>query len=250
MPDRRLSTRAVEKADRLAEDGDGAALASVPTADRLLDTAATLFRRKGYAQSTTRELAELLGIQKASLYYHMKSKEDLLYALSIESLKRMQVEVAATAEASAPETRLRSMIATHVAVALRDRDMHTVMLIELRSLSASRRDAVIKRRSDYQRLLQNVIADDQAAGRLRTDTDAEYLTLVLLNILNWTIFWFRPDGPLTVSGLAELLGAIFIEGAAGRDPADGFAPLALDAAFQAGPRQVSDNPMSGRGEQQ
>src|ERR1700736_4491663 len=48
--------------------------ASSATSDRLLSAAASLFRQKGYSASTTREIAALLGINKASLYHHIKGK--------------------------------------------------------------------------------------------------------------------------------------------------------------------------------
>src|ERR1700752_4646273 len=51
------------------------------TPERVLDTAAALFWEKGYAATTTREIAAAVGIQQASLYYHVASKEGLLYQL-------------------------------------------------------------------------------------------------------------------------------------------------------------------------
>ena len=50
-----------------------------PTSERLFDIAAALFCEKGYATTTTREIAAAAGIQQASLYYHVTSKEDLLH---------------------------------------------------------------------------------------------------------------------------------------------------------------------------
>src|SRR3954471_17781096 len=84
------------------------------TADRLLETAATLFRRQGYAQTTTRELASMLGIQKASLYHHISTKEDLLYALCKESLRRSTEEVARAIESVPEAQRLRAAVRAHV----------------------------------------------------------------------------------------------------------------------------------------
>ena len=65
------------------------------TKDRLLDTAAELFRRRGYANATTRELADELGIRKATLYHHINNKEELLEAVCLESLRRLMVDVTA-----------------------------------------------------------------------------------------------------------------------------------------------------------
>jgi len=42
---------------------------------------------------------------------------------------------------------------------------------------------------------------------------ARSLTLALLSLLNWPIFWFRPDGRLTPEALADLLASLFLEGA-------------------------------------
>jgi AcrR family transcriptional regulator len=184
------------------------------TAKRLLATAAKLFRSKGYAASTTRELASLLGIQKATLYHHVRSKEDLLFSISVESLRRITEAVGGVVAAASPEERLRSMICTHLETALRDRDFHTTMLVELRALSPELRAQIIDRRDRYQRLVERVIAEQQEAGVLRNDIDAHYLTLSLLNLLNWTIFWFEPGGDKSASDLGEMMASIFLEGAA------------------------------------
>jgi AcrR family transcriptional regulator len=183
------------------------------TAAKLIETAAALFRRKGYAASTTRELAELLGIQKASLYYHISGKDDLLVTICHESLRRITDQVREVAESAPAESRLVDVIERHVTTALHDRDMHAVMLIELRALPAARRTSVIERRDQYQHLLQELMASEQEAGRIRAYIDTKYLTLSLLNLLNWTIFWFDPEGDMAPQELGRTLATIFVEGA-------------------------------------
>ena len=69
-----------------------------PTAERMLNAAAALFSRKGYAATSTREIAALLRIQKASLYYHIESKEDLLYDICRSSLEQIRRDVAAAVQ--------------------------------------------------------------------------------------------------------------------------------------------------------
>ncbi len=51
------------------------------TRERILDVALDLFTRKGYAETSLREIAEELGFSKAALYYHFESKQDILLAL-------------------------------------------------------------------------------------------------------------------------------------------------------------------------
>ena len=61
--------------------------------------------------------------------------------------------------------------------------------------------------------VRGVIQGELAQGRLRTDIDVKYLALSLLNLLNWTIFWYQPGGSLEPEQLADILATIFIEGA-------------------------------------
>jgi AcrR family transcriptional regulator len=196
---------------------DGATGSTTDSGDavrhRIFATAATLFRTKGYAQSTTRELAELLGLKKASLYHYVASKEDLLYAISIDSLQQIDANTAAAIASASPQDCFRELIRAHVTSALGNRDQHAVMLSELGSLSEARRLEVIKARDAYEKRVRDVIQGELAQGRLRTDIDVKYLALSLLNLLNWTIFWYQPGGSLEPEQLADMLATIFIEGA-------------------------------------
>jgi TetR/AcrR family transcriptional regulator, cholesterol catabolism regulator len=182
-------------------------------ADQLLRLAARLFRLKGYAASTTRELASQLGIQKSSLYHHISGKEDLLFAISMKSLDHIITTVSTAASGAEPEQRLETIIIAHVETALQDQDMHTTMMIELRALSPDRRAQVLARRDQYQAILHDAVREGQAVGQLRTDVDAHYLTLSLLNLLNWTIFWYDVGGESSARDLAVMLSMIFLDGA-------------------------------------
>ncbi|MHB8618531.1 MAG: TetR/AcrR family transcriptional regulator [Chloroflexota bacterium] len=183
------------------------------TADRLLATAAALFRTKGYAASTTRELAALLGIQNASLYHHIGKKEDLLSDICVDSLRRIDQQVReAIAREDSPVGRLRALAVTHVNTALADRDQHATMLADLRALSPDRRSEVVKLRDAYEKLVRETIADGQAVGAARSDVPAKYLALGLLNLLNWSIFWFNPEGELSAQELGAILTTIFLDG--------------------------------------
>ncbi|MCU1476340.1 MAG: Transcriptional regulator [Subtercola sp.] len=193
-----------------------------PTASRIISVAAALFREKGFTATSTRELSDRLGIQNSSLYHHIRSKDDLLYAISMESVKHM-VETLETvvaesdyASASAAE-RLRRVITAHLTAAIADRDMHATMLSEMRALPPERRAEVIAARANYEQLVRAIIAEAQESGELEADPPARYLTLALLNLLNWTIFWYDPQGELQVSELAEILSNVYLRGVLASD---------------------------------
>ncbi len=189
-----------------------------PQGERILAVAAGMFRRQGYAATSVRELASALGLQSASLYYHIPNKEGILFALCVDSLNHIQAAVLQAIEAERdPEARLRAMIRAHVATAMADEDKHASMLLEMRSLGRARRAEVLAMRDAYEAMVRGVLEAGQAEGVIRTDIDPKILGLSLLNLLNWSIFWYRPDGPLTPRQLSDHFADIFVSGVVRRD---------------------------------
>jgi AcrR family transcriptional regulator len=192
---------------------------SAPTQERVLAVAARLFRLKGYRMTTTREIAAELGIQKASLYYHITSKEDVLYRICLESMGEHIEGLRVTmADGKDAVGRLRAAVVGHMARLHSDSDRNAVALLELRALDPKRRTAVVKMRDEYEATLKGLIEEAQRAGVVRSDVDAKYLTLTLLSVINWTIFWLRPNGPLRPDQLADVLCDIYLQGAGAQQP--------------------------------
>jgi TetR/AcrR family transcriptional regulator, cholesterol catabolism regulator len=198
----------------LLPTSDSAVQADASTQERVLDRAAELFWKKGYAATTTREIAASLGIRQASLYHHVASKEDLLCQLCVTSLDQLLDEVQSAVDAStSPEGRIRILVSTHLKTLLRYRTRNALMLTELRSLSGTRRRQVLGLRKRYEKLVLAVLKDGQSAGFVRADIPAKYLCLALLNIVNWAVLWFRGDEALSAEQLAEIFARIYIDGA-------------------------------------
>lgn len=191
--------------------------ATEPTAARIITVAAALFREKGFTATSTRELSDRLGIQNSSLYHHIRSKDDLLYAISMESVKHMVETIEAVIADSGYATansaeRLQRLITAHLTAAITDRDMHATMLSDMRALSPERRAEVVAARANYERMVRAVISEAQESGELDSETPSRYLTLALLNLLNWTIFWYDPEGELQVPELANILSNVYLRG--------------------------------------
>ena len=177
---------------------------------------ARLFAEKGYSATTTRELSRALGVTNGTFYHHFPTKEDLLVRICRESLDRItqaSIDALASVETKSPRAKLEAMIVSHTTTMLADQPLHTTMLTELRSLNAANRASVTEARERYASFLREQIEECQRAGDVRTDIDARLLTLLLLNILNWTIFWFDPEGALTSAELAHKVVTTFLDGA-------------------------------------
>jgi AcrR family transcriptional regulator len=182
---------------------------------RLLNKAAELFAKRGYDLTSTREIAHVVGIQKASLYYHIDTKEDLLYAICKSSLNQIRSDVEAVLDPiTDPLQRIAALIRTHIESMLRDQARHSAALSEMHALSAVRRAEVVALRDDYENLVRSVLQDAQKAGVLRDDVPVKYLCLGLLGLLNRVVVWFRRNGRLSPSQLGEVFARIYLTGAA------------------------------------
>ncbi|MBL8393131.1 MAG: TetR family transcriptional regulator [Candidatus Accumulibacter sp.] len=190
--------------------------------DELLRTAARLFVEKGFDATTTRDIAEAVGMRSGSPFYHFRSKQDLLKAAMIEGLeagyRRLQ---AACTGVGDPAQRLRVMIRTHLGNLL-ESDCHTPMLIyESRSLDATARAEIAAATDRYQAVWQATLDELATLGRLRSS--ASPLRLLLFGMLNWGGQWYRPDGRLSLDEIAEAAADLLLEGAIAR-PAGAAAP--------------------------
>jgi TetR/AcrR family transcriptional regulator, cholesterol catabolism regulator len=210
MQTSRASLSTLENADQFHSEPAGK-----PTGERLFDIAAALFYEKGYAATTTREIAAAARIQQASLYYHVAGKEDLLHQICVSSLEQLFIDVqSAVSAASHPLERIEVLACTHLRTILRHQIRHVTMLKELRALSDPHRTAVMALRKKYANLVRSVIEDAQTAGAVRGDIPARYLYLALLNILNWAVLWFRRGQTLSEGQLGRTFTSIYLTGAA------------------------------------
>ncbi|MBB4741745.1 AcrR family transcriptional regulator [Actinoplanes octamycinicus] len=87
--------------------------------DEILDAAAELFAERGYAATSTRMIAEMVGVRQASLYYHFKTKEQILAEL-LESTVRPSVDYASSLPEQGldPAEALRALVRYDVGVLL------------------------------------------------------------------------------------------------------------------------------------
>ena len=135
-----------------------------------------------------------VGIQRASLYYHVSGKEDLLHQICVSSLEQLLAEVeAAVLESGNPLERIRILARTHVRAILKHQIRYVTMLNEMRALSEPHRAEVVALRRKYANTVRSLIEEAQAAGSIRNDIPSRYLYLALLNVLNWAVLWYRKE---------------------------------------------------------
>ena len=139
----------------------------------------------------------------------------MLYFICKSSLEQIKNDVEkATQDIPDPLERVRVLIVAHIESMLRDADEHSTTLAEMNALSPDRLAQVRSLRDNYEDLVRSILQEAQKAQVVRDDLDVKYLCLSLLGLMNRVLVWYRRRGPLSPNQLGELLGAIFLTGAA------------------------------------
>jgi AcrR family transcriptional regulator len=184
------------------------------TLGKFVRIAAELFSRQGYASTSTRAISKLIGMEKATLYYHVKSKEDLLYLISKSCIEMLHEDVDKALEGiTAPVEQLSVLVREHCCSLLRAQTQHATALAEVRSLSPPRLAEIVALRKSYQSRVRSIIEAGQKEGSIRADIEPRYLASMLRGLLDWTVVWYRKGGSLTPNELADRLSDLYLYGA-------------------------------------
>lgn len=175
----------------------------------LLHAAAKLFVEKGFDATTTRDIAEAVGMRSGSPFYHFRSKQELLKAAMVEGLEAGHARLlAAIAGVADPEQRLRVLVRTHLGTLLEGDCRSPLLVSEARALDAKARSEIAAAFDRYQVPWQETLAALEKAGKLASA--APPVRLLLFGMLNWSSHWFRPDGTLSVDELADAAVALLL----------------------------------------
>ncbi|AUM69052.1 MULTISPECIES: TetR/AcrR family transcriptional regulator [Pseudomonas] len=170
---------------------------------KLLQTAAHLFRNKGFERTTVRDLASAVGIQSGSIFHHFKSKDEILRAVMEETIRyNTALMRAALAEADSVRERVLALIRCELQSIMGGTgEAMAVLVYEWRSLSEQGQRQVLALRDIYEDLWLEVLGQAKEAGYIRGDV---FITRrFLTGALSWTTTWFRTEGSLSLDELAE-----------------------------------------------
>jgi AcrR family transcriptional regulator len=179
----------------------------------LTRAAARLFAEKGYHGTSTADLAEALGVQKGSLYSHIKSKDDLLWETLSEGATAFHAALDAIPDDVAPAEKIRLALRGHLRVVAEQLDVATVFVQEWRYLEDARRDRFVAERRRYEERIRELLREGRDLGELRSDLDVGSAARLLLSAVNWAYTWLRPGRD--TDDLADRFFALLIDGMRG-----------------------------------
>ncbi len=180
----------------------------------ILDSAAAVFAKLGMERASMAQIAQENNVSKALLYHYYPSKDLLIFDIGRTHLIELE---AAIIEADRPDleprARLRHLIGGVLENYRTASNFHQVLLNGTGSLTEAQRlelremeRRIVKAFSDVLVDINPALADNRAG--------VTPVTMSLFGILNWVYTWFRPSGALSREGYADMVTALFLDGAA------------------------------------
>ena len=183
----------------------------------IVKVAALVFKEKGFAAATLNDIAGRLGTDRASLYYYVANKEELLQEIvrgvineNVAAAEKVKAQSGSGAQKI--ETLIEDMILSF------DRNYpHMYVYIEdfariSRQETKWAKDILASTRR-FEEIVVDILQEGQNDGSLRSDLANDLSALALFGMVNWHYLWFKSTGSVTRTEYADLVTRLIVDGA-------------------------------------
>jgi len=179
---------------------------------KIQDVANKLFSKKGFENTTTRDIAEAAGISNASLYYYFDSKEDLLYRILHEAISTGLSKIKDVERSDqSPKEKLLVFIEVFTKYYTIHPDRMKLLGRVHNSLAPGHNKALDDIRRDYVNILVGILEDLRKQGQI-LDIDTTICSFAFFGMVAWTYRWYNPKGKVKLDKLVEIVKKIFTRG--------------------------------------
>lgn len=183
------------------------------TADAIRQAGLRLIYKHGYEAMSLRQLAAAVGLQPASLYHHISTKQDLLFGLVRDHMEKLvaDTDAALPPEHEGAEARLRGFIRHHLTYHVERQLEVFIGNSELRSLEPENRRVIVALRAAYEGRLTAILEAGQAEKVLDM-RDVQVAAFAILAMLTGICTWYKPNGRMSVAELIAVHTELILSG--------------------------------------
>lgn len=186
--------------------------ATVRKEDVLL-AASKMFRERGYRGMSMQDLSDALGLQKASLYHHVSSKEGLVREILIIGMEHVISRMREVARARlAPPDQLREALRVQIDAMCGDYAfVQATAITDGNMLSPDVRAEFVRLRDDFEHLLRSIVEAGVESGDFRPG-DVSLTVKAILGMCGWLVIWYHPHGRLSPAEIADSFADLVLQG--------------------------------------
>jgi AcrR family transcriptional regulator len=180
--------------------------------EAILESAAQVIRQKGFHAASMADIAEAVQLQKASLYHHFSSKQDILLELLDRALAMVTDSMAQVMCQDLPaDEKLRLAMRSYLQTLSEQGDLVSVLLMEHRSLDDENLSRHIPNRDRFENMWRDLIQEGVVKGVFACD-NIPMTARGVMGVMNWTITWYRPGGKLSIDEIADHFSNMLMNG--------------------------------------
>ncbi len=187
---------------------DGTPLQAAGEADlreRIREVAYDLLGQHGYHGTTTRMIANALGVSVPALYYHYGSKQELLVGVMRADIQEAVALLKAAIEPhNDPALALDAAIRSNVQRRFQLRDSRTIHRTEMRFVEPAYRDEIVRYRDEFEHMFVDLVVRCIDAGLTHLTDRPSLLARAALQMMNGISDWYRPGGTLSETEIEDL----------------------------------------------
>lgn len=180
--------------------------------DKITRVAIELFHQKGYFATSVSEIASQCGIQKASIYYHYPSKENILFHIQRVTMDELTGYLRGNLDGRDDiEARMRAAVRSHVRFHLHRQKETFIANSELRGLTPAHYQEIVEKRDEYEQIFQQIIREGCETG-VFAPVDVKILSYAILTLCNAGAIWYNPEGRMPVDTIADIYETFVLRG--------------------------------------
>ena len=178
----------------------------------IIQQAAIIFKQKGYSATSMRELAEKVGIEAASLYNHIRSKDEILEEICFGVAHEYLSFITDIEERECSYTeKLQGLIDLHVKLIIEKPNEVSVANNDWKSLSEPKKKLYKEVRKGYENRIANILTKGMQFGEFKK-IHVSVALFTLLSSLRWIELWYKPGREVTPDELKEDLKTFLVNG--------------------------------------
>jgi AcrR family transcriptional regulator len=180
--------------------------------EKIVDAAASVFAARGYHGASTQDIADLLGMRQASLYYYFTSKEAALEEVCVRGtagfIERAQHVLK---NSNSAEEKLHGLLVAHVVPLGERRDYVLTFLNERKWLPPESRRRIGRMSRRMETIFERVIREGIRNKEFRPDINPRLATLALLSMMNGVSQWYDHESE-NLDQIAQALADLALKG--------------------------------------
>src|SRR5882757_263453 len=175
-------------------------------APEIIEAAARVFAERGFHGATTQDIADVLGIRQASLYYYFPSKEGALELVCLQGVGGFfEVAKAIASGPGSAADKLTRLIKSHLSPLTDRSDFVRVFLNERQHLPPESRRRIGKWSRGLEQAFESVLKEGVRRGEFRSDLDTRLAVLGILGMANAVANWYRAEAVAVDRIIAEFV---------------------------------------------